>query len=152
MAKFKLGLIVGSNRRASINRKLAQALVKLGAKEFDASIIRIDDLPLYNQDLETALPEQVVRFKSHIADSDALLFVTPEHSRSMPAEVPVTAAGLPVQEFLPQGRAPQSMALLSTAGMLRLCSGVTNSTASTSVMWDLKRTTCSGSAVSRSWL
>ncbi|HEY4982164.1 MAG TPA: NADPH-dependent FMN reductase [Pseudolabrys sp.] len=85
MAKFKLGLIVGSNRRASINRKLAQALVKLGAKEFDASIIRIDDLPLYNQDLETALPEQVVRFKSHIADSDALLFVTPEHSRSMPA-------------------------------------------------------------------
>ena len=85
MTKFKLGLIVGSNRRASINRKLAQALVKLGAKEFDASIIRIDDLPLYNQDLETALPEQVVRFKSHIADSDALLFVTPEHSRSMPA-------------------------------------------------------------------
>ena len=85
MTKLKLGLIVGSNRRASINRKLAQALVKLGAKEFDASIIRIDDLPLYNQDLETALPEQVVRFKSHIADSDALLFVTPEHSRSMPA-------------------------------------------------------------------
>jgi chromate reductase len=85
MTKFKLGLIVGSNRRDSINRKLAQALINLGTKEFDATIIRIDDLPLYNQDLEAALPETVVRFKSHIADADALLFVTPEHSRSIPA-------------------------------------------------------------------
>jgi chromate reductase len=85
MAKLKLGLIVGSNRRESINRKLAQALEKLGADRFDATIVRIDDLPLYNQDLESALPEQVVRFKSHIADSDVLLFVTPEHSRSIPA-------------------------------------------------------------------
>ena len=85
MTKFKLGVIVGSNRRDSINRKLAQALIKLGADNFDAQIIRIDDLPLYNQDLEAALPEEVVRFKSHIADADALLFVTPEHSRSIPA-------------------------------------------------------------------
>jgi chromate reductase, NAD(P)H dehydrogenase (quinone) len=85
MRKYKLGLIVGSNRRDSINRKLAQALIKLGADQFDASIIRIDDLPLYNQDLEAALPETVTRFKSHIAESDALLFVTPEHSRSIPA-------------------------------------------------------------------
>ena len=85
MTKFKLGLIVGSNRRDSINRALAQALEKLGADKFNASIIRIDDLPLYNQDLEAALPEPVVRFKSHITDVDALLFVTPEHSRSIPA-------------------------------------------------------------------
>ncbi len=85
MHKFKLGLIIGSNRRESINRKLAQGLAKLGADSFDATIIRIDDLPLYNQDLEAALPEQVVRFKAHIADVDALLFVTPEHSRSIPA-------------------------------------------------------------------
>jgi chromate reductase len=85
MAKFKLGLIVGSNRRESINRKLAQALVRLGTDAFDATIIRIDDLPLFNQDLESTLPQPVVRFKSHIADADALLFVTPEHSRSIPA-------------------------------------------------------------------
>ena len=85
MTKFKLGVIVGSNRRDSINRKLAQALIKLGSNEFDANIIRIDDLPLYNQDLEAALPEEVSRLKSHIADADALLFVTPEHSRSIPA-------------------------------------------------------------------
>ena len=85
MTKFKLGVIVGSNRRDSINRKLAHALIKLGSNEFDANIIRIDDLPLYNQDLEAALPEEVSRLKSHIADADAVLFVTPEHSRSIPA-------------------------------------------------------------------
>src|SRR5471030_2624602 len=85
MTKFKLGVIVGSNRRDSINRKLAQALIKLGSEHFDANIIRIDDLPLYNQDLEAALPEEVARFKVHIAQSDAVLFVTPEHSRSVPA-------------------------------------------------------------------
>lgn len=85
MTKFKLGVIIGSNRRDSINRKLAQALIKLGSDNFDASVIRIDDLPLYNQDLEADLPAPVARFKTHIADADALLFVTPEHSRSIPA-------------------------------------------------------------------
>ncbi len=85
MSKFKLGIIVGSNRKDSINRKLAQALAKLGGAAFEPAFIRIDDLPLYNQDLEADLPGEVSRFKAHIADSDALLFVTPEHSRSIPA-------------------------------------------------------------------
>jgi chromate reductase len=85
MAKLKLGVIVGSNRRESINRKLAQALVKLGAQDFEARFIQIDDLPMYNQDLEQPLPETVARFKAEVEASDALLFVTPEHSRSIPA-------------------------------------------------------------------
>jgi chromate reductase, NAD(P)H dehydrogenase (quinone) len=85
MAKHKLGIVVGSNRRESINRKLAQALAKLGGNTFDAKFIQIDDLPLYNQDLEQPVPDKVARFKSDLAGSDALLFVTPEHSRSIPA-------------------------------------------------------------------
>ena len=85
MTKFKLGLIVGSNRRQSINRQLAQALSLLGADAFEACLIRIDDLPLYNQDLEAALPDSVARFKAEVESSDAILFVTPEHSRSIPA-------------------------------------------------------------------
>jgi chromate reductase len=85
MATFKLAVIVGSNRRESINRRLAQALARLGAGRFAASFVRIDDLPLYNQDLEGDLPRSVVRFKSEIEGADALLFVTPEHSRSIPA-------------------------------------------------------------------
>jgi chromate reductase, NAD(P)H dehydrogenase (quinone) len=44
-----MAVIVGSNRRDSINRKLAHALVRLGAGKFEASFARIDDLPMYNQ-------------------------------------------------------------------------------------------------------
>ena len=85
MAKNKLGVIVGSNRRESINRKLAQALAKLGSDNFDAKVLQIDDLPMYNQDNEQPVPAPVARFKGEIEASDALLFVTPEHSRSIPA-------------------------------------------------------------------
>ena len=82
---YKLGLIVGSNRRQSINRQLAQALGRRAGEAFAPQTIRIDDLPMYNQDLEPALPESVTRFKREIEACDALLFVTPEHSRSIPA-------------------------------------------------------------------
>jgi chromate reductase, NAD(P)H dehydrogenase (quinone) len=85
VSKFKLGVIVGSNRRESINRKLAQALVRLGGDCFEAKFIAIDDLPMYNQDNEQPVPAPVARFKADVAASDALLFVTPEHNRSIPA-------------------------------------------------------------------
>jgi chromate reductase len=85
MAKYKLGIIVGSNRRESVNRKLAQALAKLGGDAFEPKFIQIDDLPMYNQDNEQPVPEKVARFKADVEGSDALLFVTPEHSRSIPA-------------------------------------------------------------------
>jgi chromate reductase len=79
-----VAVIVGSNRRDSINRKLALALIKLGAGKFDAKLTRIDDLPIYNQDNEGSLPPEVVRFKDEIAKADGVLIVTPEHNRSMP--------------------------------------------------------------------
>jgi chromate reductase, NAD(P)H dehydrogenase (quinone) len=80
----QVAVIVGSNRRESINRKLALALIKLGAGKFDAKLVRIDDLPLYNQDNEGNLPPEVARFKDEIAKADGVLIVTPEHNRSMP--------------------------------------------------------------------
>ncbi len=85
MAKFKVAVIVGSSRRESVNRRLAQALARLGADKFAFSFIQVDDLPLYNQDLEAELPKSVARFKSEVAAADGLLFVTPEHNRSIPA-------------------------------------------------------------------
>lgn len=85
MAQIKVALVVGSNRRESINRKLAQALAKLGAPGVEFQLVRIDDLPLFNQDDEGNLAASVVRFKSEIAAADGVLFVTPEHSRSIPA-------------------------------------------------------------------
>jgi chromate reductase, NAD(P)H dehydrogenase (quinone) len=85
VASIKIAVIVGSNRRDSLNRQLAEALARLGEDQFAFSFVRIDDLPLYNQDLEAELPQSVVRLKAEIASADGLLFVTPEHNRSLPA-------------------------------------------------------------------
>jgi len=80
----RIAVIVGSIRKDSINRKLALALMKLAPKDFQMEILRIDDLPVFNQDHDQNPPEPVVRLKSQIAAADALLFVTPEHNRSIP--------------------------------------------------------------------
>ena len=85
MRKFKVAVVVGSNRRESINRKLAQAIARLADGSFVANFVQIDDLPLYNQDLEAELPKSVARLKAELAAADGLLFVTPEHNRSIPA-------------------------------------------------------------------
>jgi len=85
MKRFKIAVIVGSNRRESINRKLAQALAGLADDKIAFSFVQIDDVPLYNQDLEAELPDSVARLKAEIASADGLLFVTPEHNRSIPA-------------------------------------------------------------------
>jgi chromate reductase len=85
MAKPHIAIVVGSNRRDSINRKLALALAKLGADKFDAAIVRIDDLPMFNADHEKEPPAEVVRFKDELAKADGVMIVTPEHDRSIPA-------------------------------------------------------------------
>jgi chromate reductase len=84
MPKPHVAVIVGSNRRDSINRKLAEALVKLGVGEFQATFPRIDDLPMYNQDNESSLPAEVTRFKNELSRADGILIVTAEHNRSIP--------------------------------------------------------------------
>jgi chromate reductase, NAD(P)H dehydrogenase (quinone) len=83
--KPQVAVIVGSNRRDSLNGKLARALVDLGSDRFGAVFVRIDDLPLYNQDHEAPLPAAVTRFKNELTTADGVLIVTPEHNRSIPA-------------------------------------------------------------------
>lgn len=85
MERPEVGIIVGSNRRESINRRLAKALAKLEADRLDFAFIGIDDLPMYNQDLEADRPATVRRFTADVARYPALLFVSPEHNRSLPA-------------------------------------------------------------------
>lgn len=84
MSKVQLGILVGSLRKDSINLNLAHVLASLGKDSFDSKFIRIDDLPLFNQDLESNRPESVLSLKREIESSQALLFVTPEYNRSMP--------------------------------------------------------------------
>ena len=85
MPRTPVGVIVGSNRRESINRRLALALTRLVEDRIAWRWIRIDDLPMYNQDLEPDRPETVRRFTAEVASVPAVLFVTPEHNRSIPA-------------------------------------------------------------------
>ncbi|MCH8685959.1 NADPH-dependent FMN reductase [Pedomonas mirosovicensis] len=85
MSTLKVAVVVGSTRRESINRKLAEALVRLGGDRVSAQFVRIDDLPMYSIDLEQEHPEAVLRFDQEIAGADAVLVVTPEFNRSLPA-------------------------------------------------------------------
>ncbi|MGH8228778.1 MAG: NADPH-dependent FMN reductase [Steroidobacteraceae bacterium] len=84
MSVYRVALVVGSLRKDSINRKLAGALAKLAPRELELQQLRIDDLPLYNQDDDPAPHPSVRRLKSEIEASQALLFVTPEYNRSIP--------------------------------------------------------------------
>jgi chromate reductase, NAD(P)H dehydrogenase (quinone) len=85
MSNFKIAVVVGSARRQSINRKLALALSRLGAGGARFEVAEIADLPMFNQDMEMDPPASVQRFKAAIAGADGVLFVTPEHNRSIPA-------------------------------------------------------------------
>ena len=84
MAKPLIAVVVGSNRTGSINRKLAEAIMKLGSNKLQFEFALIDDLPLYNFDLEKDWPATAKRFSSQISQADGALIVTPEHNRSLP--------------------------------------------------------------------
>ena len=84
MSQYTIAVIVGSLRKDSFNRSLAQALTKLAPPEFSCTQVKIGDLPLYNQDDDGNQAEPVKRLKAEIAAAQGLLFVTPEYNRSMP--------------------------------------------------------------------
>jgi chromate reductase len=80
-----VAVIVGSLRRESINRKVANALVELAPAALKLSIIEIAHLPIYNQDGDENPPSAWTQFRDRIKAADAVLFITPEHNRSVPA-------------------------------------------------------------------
>lgn len=86
MSTHSVAVLVGSLRRDSLNRKMAQALGKLAPASLRLAPVAIGELPFFNQDLDgDGAPEPWVAFRKAIAETDALLFVTPEYNRSVPA-------------------------------------------------------------------
>lgn len=84
MSERRIGVIVGSLRRG-YSDKLANALAALAPPSMRLERIGIGDLPLYNEDLETANPPAPwTAFRNRVIASDAILFVTPEYNRSIP--------------------------------------------------------------------
>ena len=80
-----VSVIVGSLRRDSINRKVANALAELAPAGMKLAIVEIGQLPIYNQDGDEKPPAEWTAFRERITAADAVLFVTPEHNRSVPA-------------------------------------------------------------------
>ena len=84
MSQYQIAVIVGSLRKDSFNRKLANAIVKLAPPEFTFKQVQIGDLPLYNQDDDESQTASVKRLKDDIKGAQGLLFVTPEYNHSIP--------------------------------------------------------------------
>jgi chromate reductase len=84
MTTYRVGYLIGSLAKGSINRKLAKALVRLAPEQLELAEIPFQDLPLYDYDYDANFPEVAKAFKQAIADVDAVLFVTPEYNRSIP--------------------------------------------------------------------
>jgi chromate reductase len=84
MDRYKIAIVVGSLRKDSINRKVAQSLCAMAHDRLNCDIVPIGDLPLYNQESDADPPEQYVRFRDEIRRADGVLFVTPEYNRGIP--------------------------------------------------------------------
>jgi chromate reductase, NAD(P)H dehydrogenase (quinone) len=77
-------VIVGSLRKGSFNRMMAENLIGLAPASLKLEIVEIRDLPLYNQDDDASPPAPSAAFKARIQRAQAVLFVTPEYNRSVP--------------------------------------------------------------------
>jgi chromate reductase, NAD(P)H dehydrogenase (quinone) len=77
-------VLVGSLRKASLNRKMASVLREVADGSLALEIVEIGDLPLYNEDLEANIPAAWARLRERVRKADAVLFVTPEYNRSVP--------------------------------------------------------------------
>ncbi|MCL1981858.1 MAG: NAD(P)H-dependent oxidoreductase [Clostridiales bacterium] len=89
MNKKTIGVLVGSLRRGSFSQKVATHISGLLEKEFDVKFLDTANLALYNQDLDndSSLPQEWQNFRQAVNALDAVLFVTPEYNRSMPASL-----------------------------------------------------------------
>ncbi len=82
---MKIGVLIGSLRKDSYNRKIALTLMRLAPKSLEMNIIEIGQLPFFNQDEEASPPQAWVQFREAIKPLDGLLLITPEYNRSVPA-------------------------------------------------------------------
>ena len=84
MEKHKIAILVGSLRKGSVNRKVAETMCAIRDDSLECTIVEIGDLPLYDPDLDTDPPAAWTRFRDAIRQMDGVLFVTPEYNRGIP--------------------------------------------------------------------
>lgn len=110
-------MVVGSLRRESMCRKLAANAIRLAPPSLRLDVLEIGDLPLYDEDLDAgSVPLPWNRFRNRVRSVDALLFVTPEYNRSVPA---------PLKNAIDVGSAPHGANVFAgrPAGIISLSPG-----------------------------
>lgn len=87
MSNKQIGLFVGSLRKESFSRKLAQIVATMAPDGFEFKMINIGQLPLYNQDFDdhNEVPESYTDYRAQVKNLDGIIFITPEYNRSLPA-------------------------------------------------------------------
>ena len=85
MKKKKIAVLVGSLRKGAYSKSVANCLISLAPESFDMNVIEIGNLPIYNQDYDEETIEAYTKFREAVKESDAVLIVTAEHNRSIPA-------------------------------------------------------------------
>ncbi len=114
---LRAGVVVGSLRRESTCRKLAAGAMRMAPPSLRLEILEIGDLPLYDEDLdEGPVPLPWQRFRDQVRSVDALLFITPEYNRSVPA---------PLKNAVDVGSAPHGANVFAgrPAGIISLSPG-----------------------------
>ncbi|MGJ9458471.1 NADPH-dependent FMN reductase [Oceanobacillus sp. CF4.6] len=83
----KIGILVGSLRKESFSKKIAENVAALFPEGYESEFIEIGNLPFYNQDYdnENNVRAEYTTFRNRIKEIDAVLFVTPEYNHSVPA-------------------------------------------------------------------
>lgn len=82
---LRVGLLLGSLRQNATSARLARALETMLPADWALERLPIGDMPFYNPDDEVQAPASWRQFRQRILACDALLFVTPEYNRSIPA-------------------------------------------------------------------
>lgn len=96
---MKIGLLVGSLRKNSWNKKLAAEVADL--LDVDSYLIDLSDIPFYNQDLDGAEPiAEYKRLREDIKKCDGFIFITPEYNRSL---APVLKNAIDIGSRGPEG-------------------------------------------------
>lgn len=119
-----IAVMVGSLRRDSVNRRLAEGVVRLAPPGFTFSFLQIGTLPLYNADDEGSGHAAVRQLRGDIEAAQGLMFVTPEYNRSIPgvlknaidhASRPSAPSGRPALRGRPAGILGASPGAVGTA-------------------------------------
>lgn len=80
----KIGIVVGSLRKESYSRKIANNVGELFPQGYQTEFLEIGNLPLYNEEYDENSPAEYTTFRNQVKGADAILFVTPEYNRSVP--------------------------------------------------------------------